>query len=178
MAHGRSVHPNAPLTVEGRRRIVGCVVDQGWSVAATAERFQIDPKTVRKWPDRWLTEGADGLEDRSCRPHRSPSRTHRRIRLRVLDLRRKRWWGADHIAQIPGIARMSNPPSASSGTTSPKSTTRGPTRIQSVLLRAPTTVALPACHMRTVPTCPSQPDRPIRSFRWGRTTPSTPNRLR
>ena len=104
MAHGRSVHPNAPLTVEGRRRMVGCVVDQGWSVAATAERFQIDPKTVRKWRDRWLAEGADGLEDRSCRPHRSPSRTHRRIRLRVLELRRKRRWGADHIAHEVGLA--------------------------------------------------------------------------
>jgi len=57
MSHGRSQHPNAPLTPEGRRRMVGCVVEQGWSVAATAERFQVDPKTVRKWRDRFLAEG-------------------------------------------------------------------------------------------------------------------------
>jgi len=39
MSHARSVHPNAPLTVEGRRRMVLCAVDRGWSVSATAERF-------------------------------------------------------------------------------------------------------------------------------------------
>jgi transposase-like protein len=64
MAHARSVHPNAPLSVEGRRRMVRCVVDWGWSVAATAERFQVDPKTVRKRRDRWLCDGVDGLVDR------------------------------------------------------------------------------------------------------------------
>ena len=52
MAHAtsRRQHPNAPLTVEGRRRMVGCVVDRGWTIEATATRFQIDAKTVRKWP--------------------------------------------------------------------------------------------------------------------------------
>jgi hypothetical protein len=39
MAHARSQHPNAPLTVEGRRRVVRCVVGGGWTVEATAERF-------------------------------------------------------------------------------------------------------------------------------------------
>ena len=34
MAHARSPHSNAPLTVEGRRRMVRCVVDGGWSVIA------------------------------------------------------------------------------------------------------------------------------------------------
>ena len=42
MAHAtsRRQHPNAPLTVEGRRRMVGCVVDRGWTIEATATRFQ------------------------------------------------------------------------------------------------------------------------------------------
>ena len=57
MSHGRSVHPNVPLTVEGRRRMVECVVDRGWSVSATAERFQVDAKAVRKWRDRFVVEG-------------------------------------------------------------------------------------------------------------------------
>ena len=93
MSHGRSVHPKAPLTVEGRRRMVRCVTDRGWSITATAERFQVDPKTVRKWRDRFLAEGEAGLEDRSCRPRRSPSRTPRRIRRRVIELRRRRRLG-------------------------------------------------------------------------------------
>lgn len=104
MAHARSVHPNAPLSVEGRRRMVACVVDRGWSVAVTAERFQVDPKTVRKWRDRFVAEGLAGLEDRSCRPHRSPNRAPRRVRRRVLHLRRVRRWGADRIAHEVGLA--------------------------------------------------------------------------
>ena len=104
MAHGRSLHPNAPLTVEGRRRMVRCVTDRGWSVAATAERFQVDAKTVRKWRDRWLVDGDAGLWDRSCRPQRSPNRTPRQLRRRVLHLRSQRRWGADHIAHEVGLA--------------------------------------------------------------------------
>jgi len=97
-------HPNAPLTVEGRRRMVRCVVDDGWTVEATASRFQVDAKTVRKWRDRWLAEGDDGLRDRSSRPHRSPNRTSRRLRRRVVRLRLRRRWGADHIGFEVGLA--------------------------------------------------------------------------
>ena len=104
MSHARSLHPNAPLTVEGRRRMVRCVVERGWSVTATAERFQVDAKTVRKWRDRFLAEGDDGLRDRSSRPRRSPNRASVTLRRRVLHLRRKRRWGADHIAHEVGLA--------------------------------------------------------------------------
>ena len=54
MAQVRSQHPNAALIPRSRCRMVGCVVEQGWSVAAAAEWFQVDPKTVRKWRDRWI----------------------------------------------------------------------------------------------------------------------------
>lgn len=49
MSHARSQHPIAPLTPEGRRRMVSCVLKRGWTVEATAERFQVDAKTVRNW---------------------------------------------------------------------------------------------------------------------------------
>jgi transposase InsO family protein len=104
MTYARSQHPNAPLTREGRRRMVRCVVVEGWTVTATAERFQVDAKTVRKWRDRFLAEGVSGLQDRSCRPRWSPNRTPKRLRRRVLYLRRKRRWGADHIAFEVGLA--------------------------------------------------------------------------
>ena len=61
MFHARSQHPNAPLTPEGRRRMVECVVEEGWTIEATAERFQVDAKTVRKWRDRFVAEGNEGL---------------------------------------------------------------------------------------------------------------------
>ena len=104
MAHARSQHPNAVLTPAGRRRMVDCVLVRGWSVEATADRFQVDAKTVRKWRDRFLAEGSAGLVDRSSRPHRSPNRTPRSCRRQVLRLRRQRRWGADHIAHELGLA--------------------------------------------------------------------------
>ncbi len=104
MTHARTQHPNAVLTPTGRRRMVRCVLDKGWTVEATAERFQIDAKTVRKWRDRFVAEGIAGLRDRSSRPRRSPNRTPRRCRREVIRLRRKRRWGADHIAFEVGLA--------------------------------------------------------------------------
>lgn len=54
MAHSKAQHPNAALTPIARRKMVACVLEQGWPVAAVAERFQVDPKTVRVrccfWP--------------------------------------------------------------------------------------------------------------------------------
>ena len=97
-------HPNASLTPRGRRKMVACVLEQGWSVEATADRFQIDAKTVRKWCARFVEEGVPGLEDRSSRPHRSPNRAPRSKRRECIRLRKKRRWGADHIAFEVGLA--------------------------------------------------------------------------
>jgi len=84
--------------------MVGCVIDDGWAIEATAERFQVDAKTVRKWRDRFLAEGEAGLRDRSSRPHRSPNRTPRVCRREVIRHRRTRRWGADHIGHELGMA--------------------------------------------------------------------------
>ena len=104
MQQARRQHPNASLTPEGRRKMVALVIDENWSIEATAERFQLDAKTVRKWRDRFLAEGEAGLQDRSSRPHRSPNRTLAGRRKRVVHLRRKRRWGADRIAHEIGLA--------------------------------------------------------------------------
>ena len=104
MPHARSQHPNAVLTPKHRRRMVGCVLERGWTIEATAERFQVDAKTVRKWRDRFMAEGDAGLVDRSSRPRRSPNRTSRACRRRIIELRRRHRWGADHIAFEVGLA--------------------------------------------------------------------------
>lgn len=104
MAHATKQHPNAQLTPKGRRRMVDLVIEVGWTVEATADRFQVDPKTVRKWRDRFLAEGEPGLLDRSSRPRRSPNRTPLRVRQLVIRLRKKRRWGAEHIAHEVGLA--------------------------------------------------------------------------
>ena len=104
MSQSMPQHRNARLTPRHRRNMVDCVLVRGWSVTATAERFQVDAKTVRKWCARFRAEGVEGLNDRSSRPHRSPNRTPRALRRRCLHLRRKRRWGADHIAFEVGLA--------------------------------------------------------------------------
>src|SRR5215207_1401657 len=104
MVHARTQHPNARLTPRHRLTMVECVLERGWSIEATAERFQVDAKTVRKWRDRFLAEGLEGLKDRSSRPRRSPMRTPRRCRRAVVRLRKKHRWGADHIAHETGLA--------------------------------------------------------------------------
>jgi len=104
VTHARSQHPNARLTPKHRRNMVDCVLEKGWTIEATAERFQVDAKTVRKWRDRFLEQGEAGLQDRSSRPHRSPNRTPRSCQRRVIKLRKKHRWGADHIAHETGLA--------------------------------------------------------------------------
>ena len=97
-------HPNASLTPRGRLGMVKLVTDQGWSAAAAAERFQVDPKTVRKWRDRFLAEGPDGLRDRSSRPRRSPARTPEETAGEVRRLRVGYRWGPARIGYQVGLA--------------------------------------------------------------------------
>jgi transposase InsO family protein len=104
VSHARSQHPNAVLTPKGRKKMVDCVLERGWTIEATAERFQVDAKTVTKWRNRFLAEGTAGLQDRSCRPHRSPNQTPEAKCRRVIELRKKRRWGADHIAHETDLA--------------------------------------------------------------------------
>ena len=44
MEKATAQHPNASLTPRGRAGMVKLVTDQGWPVAAAAERCQVDPK--------------------------------------------------------------------------------------------------------------------------------------
>ena len=40
------VHPNAPLSPEGRWRLVRLIVEDGWPVAHAAERMQVSRTTA------------------------------------------------------------------------------------------------------------------------------------
>jgi transposase-like protein len=60
--------------------MVAFVLDEGWTIEATADKFQVDAKTVRKWRDRFLADGDEGLLDRSSRPRHSPNKTSPRGR--------------------------------------------------------------------------------------------------
>ena len=104
MSNVKPQHPNARLTPRHRLNMVTAVIDDGWTIEQAAERFQVDAKTVRKWRDRYVAEGNQGLFDRSSRPRRSPNRTPARRRAECIRLRKRHRWGADHIAHETGLA--------------------------------------------------------------------------
>ncbi|GEM_PF-6706502 len=74
------------------------VINEKWTQARVAERFQVARGTVSKWVARYKAEGAAGLEDRSSRPRRSPNRTSQRTERRIVALRVSRRWGSHRIA--------------------------------------------------------------------------------
>jgi transposase InsO family protein len=67
-------HGNAPLTVEGKRRLCERV-DRGRARAHVAAGAGISRQCLSKWHGRWQAEGLAGLLERSSRPHHSPNRT-------------------------------------------------------------------------------------------------------
>ena len=94
------IHKNARLTPKGREEMVRAVVEGGLSKAAAARRYNTTAKTVAKWVDRFRKEGADGLHDRSSRPHSSPDQTPQPTCDAVEALRRARYTGKQ-IAHQP-----------------------------------------------------------------------------
>jgi transposase InsO family protein len=102
-------HRNAPLTELGRLRLARCVVDEGWPLRRAAERFQVSVPTACRWAGRYrhrdLSRPAiEAMQDRSSRPHRSPSATPQPMVRKVCHLRRTRGWGPARIAYRLALA--------------------------------------------------------------------------
>lgn len=96
-------HANALLTPRGRLNLAVLVVEQGWPIRRAAERFQCSPATASKWVARYR-QGLS-LEDRSSRPHGSPSRFSQRLERRIIALRFTRRWGPHRISYHLGVPR-------------------------------------------------------------------------
>ena len=104
-------HANAALTPAHRLRIGRLVVEEGWSVAAAADFFQVSWPTAKRWSDRYrdLLVGsgrpptAAAMADRSSRPHRSPNRTPEPVKRKIVHLRWKRRLGPVQIAGELGM---------------------------------------------------------------------------
>ncbi|WP_081618355.1 IS481 family transposase, partial [Thioalkalivibrio sp. ALE31] len=101
-----NLHQNALMGPRGRERMARLVVDHGLSLRAAARAFDVDPKTVQRWVQRFQEAGRSGLVDRSSRPRSQPRRTPRRIQRQVVALRRQRWT-MDRIATFTRISRAS-----------------------------------------------------------------------
>ena len=96
-------HANAALTPRARLRLACLIVNDGWSAAAAAKMFMVSARTASKWADRYRTEGARGMADRSSRPHRSPNKTPEALKRRIVALRRRLRLGPVQIAGRTGI---------------------------------------------------------------------------
>jgi transposase InsO family protein len=89
------LHANAALSLNQRRRMVGRVVDQGWSLAKAAAAAEVSDRTCAKWVARYRADGEAGLLDRSSAPLSIPHRTpEERVEVVAL-LRRLRMTAAE-----------------------------------------------------------------------------------
>lgn len=79
-------------TVDLRVRVIEEYL-QGESVAVLAEVYEVSRKTIYKWLARHEAEGWAGLEDRSRRPHRSPSRLDAETIVAIIAARERWRWG-------------------------------------------------------------------------------------
>ncbi|MCC6497670.1 MAG: IS481 family transposase, partial [Propionibacteriaceae bacterium] len=95
-------HGNARTTIHGRLLIV-TRHRQGWRQAHIAAAMGISRRCVKKWIDRFASEGTAGLRDRSSRPHAMPSRTPAAVESAVVRLRNQERRGRDWIAAELGV---------------------------------------------------------------------------
>ena len=94
------IHKNARLTPHSRALLVQRVLDEGQHPKTVAAAFGVCERTVRKWLERWLTEGASGLADRSSRPRRLHRQTPASVVRQIEALRRQRWTGRQIAAEV------------------------------------------------------------------------------
>jgi transposase InsO family protein len=96
------LHRNARLTPAGR--LLLCQrIEAGWPVAHAAESMGMSRDRAYVWWRRYQAEGVVGLEDRSSRPRRCPTRTRASRERRIVQLRRTRGLGPARIAGIVGL---------------------------------------------------------------------------
>lgn len=88
-------HRNAPLSVEGRRRLVERC--QRRPISHVAAEMGISRACASKWVNRWRRFGELGLLDRSSTPHSSPTATPAWVIDRIEVWRRQHKWSAARI---------------------------------------------------------------------------------
>lgn len=88
------MHANAPLTAEGRRRLVARVLDEGRPQAHVAAEAGIARATVRKWVARFLAGG------------RRRWSTGPAARITARPGPRARWWTGSRRCAASGSSRL------------------------------------------------------------------------
>lgn len=89
-------HANAPLSIEGRRRLVERCKTR--PIAHVAADMGISRACASKWVNRYRRHGELGLHDLPSTPRRQPTATDAAVAARIEDLRRSQKWPASRIA--------------------------------------------------------------------------------
>jgi transposase InsO family protein len=95
--------PWRELTViDQREEFVKLALAPGANISELCRRFNIARSNGHKWLGRYLTEGREGLADRSRRPRQSPARTAAAVEGEVLRIRDEsnNAWGGRKIAKV------------------------------------------------------------------------------
>lgn len=90
-----STHANAPLSIEGRRRLIERC--QYRPIAHVAAEMGISRACASKWVNRWRRHGEIGLHDRASTPKRQPTAIPAAVVVRIEQLRRDKKWSARRI---------------------------------------------------------------------------------
>jgi len=85
-------------TMTLRKEFISLAMISGANISRLCSRFNISSKTAYKWINRFRTGGFKALEDRSRRPHTSPSKTNPSIEDAVISIRENHEsWGGRKI---------------------------------------------------------------------------------
>src|SRR5712692_3915873 len=90
----------APM--DQRTQFVGEHLRGGRTITELCDDYGVSRKTGYKWIERYLRQGAAGLEERSRRPRRSPNETAEEIVTAILEARRRHpsWGGKKLLALL------------------------------------------------------------------------------
>jgi len=103
-------HRNAPLTPQGRRRLVALVEDDGLTFGAAATASNVARSTCWEWVRRWreATEAQRRdlgcLHDRPSRPRTSPRQVPDAEARRICERRTRTGWSPRRLAEEPDVS--------------------------------------------------------------------------
>lgn len=89
-------HANAPLSIEGRRRLIERCKTR--PIAHVAAEMGVSRACASKWVNRWGKHGDIVLLDRSSTPHHQPTATPPEVVEQIESMRREHKWSAARIA--------------------------------------------------------------------------------
>jgi transposase InsO family protein len=104
-------HRNAPLTPNGRRRLVALVEEEHFTFEAAAAASNVAKSTCWEWVQRWREatraerRSLTCLTDRSSRPKSSPAQVPDAEAQKICERREQTGWSPRRLADEPDIAR-------------------------------------------------------------------------